>query len=445
MSKKSRITITPNSVKSGLFDVISFLSSNISDYVKNPDKDMTRHRVFDLKTILSIMMGFSSHRLKTELIEFFGIDADHIPTSSALTQQRGKLQISLFEDFLTRFNQKFPFTKVFNGYHLLAVDGSDENLPTDSSDSEYRMKMTRSDDCYYQAHLNAMFDINENRYTDLVIQSRPSMNENKAFCTMVDRNIIPGPCIFIADRGYATFNNIAHVLEAKQFFLIRVKSPASSGSFLKWLIEPGCETDKMVHFGVTYSRNKIYTEHPQQYKKLKKDRTFDFIPDSDTTSVYYMDFRCVCIRLESGEYEYLVTNLPSEDFDTNDLKELYHLRWGIETSFRSLKYALSLSYLHSKKRENILQEIYTKLVMYNFTSLIHSCAQEEYRPSQDKKHEYKVAFDNAFAVTKEFLTKQVSDAKIKNLLFRNTSRVTTNQKHPRKVRSQSNNPLNSRA
>ncbi|MFR7830752.1 MAG: transposase [Blautia wexlerae] len=32
-------------------------------------------------------------------------------------------------------------------------------------------------------------------------------------------------------------------------------------------------------------------------------------------------------------------------------QELYHLRWGIETSFRKLKYSLGLSQLHSKRRD----------------------------------------------------------------------------------------------
>ena len=33
------------------------------------------------------------------------------------------------------------------------------------------------------------------------------------------------------------------------------------------------------------------------------------------------------------------------------IKELYHMRWGIETSFRELKYAIGLTSFHSKKRD----------------------------------------------------------------------------------------------
>ncbi|MFL2132195.1 transposase, partial [Ruoffia sp. FAM 24228] len=46
------------------------------------------------------------------------------------------------------------------------------------------------------------------------------------------------------------------------------------------------------------------------------------------------------VRLELSEstYECLITNLD-DNFTPNDLKELYHLRWGIETSFRDLKHS----------------------------------------------------------------------------------------------------------
>ncbi|WP_423838512.1 transposase [Thomasclavelia cocleata] len=48
------------------------------------------------------------------------------------------------------------------------------------------------------------------------------------------------------------------------------------------------------------------------------------------------------------------------------LLSLYNKRWGIETSFREVKYALGLNALHSKKRKLIQQEIYARLILYNF-------------------------------------------------------------------------------
>ncbi|MDP1340837.1 transposase, partial [Klebsiella variicola] len=74
--------------------------------------------------------------------------------------------------------------------------------------------------------------------------------------------------------------------------------------------------------------------------------------------------------LNEDTYESLVTNLDPFLFTSEDLKVLYHLRWGIETSFRELKYALGLSHFHSKKLDFIIQEIFARLIMYNFSMTI---------------------------------------------------------------------------
>ena len=56
-----------------------------------------------------------------------------------------------------------------------------------------------------------------------------------------------------------------------------------------------------------------------------------------------------CFLRKPGQEQYLVT--------TEDLKEIYHQRWGIETGFRELKYILGMSAFHSKQENSILQEI----------------------------------------------------------------------------------------
>jgi hypothetical protein len=56
-----------------------------------------------------------------------------------------------------------------------------------------------------------------------------------------------------------------------------------------------------------------------------------------------------------------------------ELQHLYHLRWGIETSFRELKYSLGLASLHSQRIDLIKQEIYVRLTLYNFTRTYQIC------------------------------------------------------------------------
>ena len=50
----------------------------------------------------------------------------------------------------------------------------------------------------------------------------------------------------------------------------------------------------------------------------------------------------VKILLENGNLEVLATNLSQTEFHTEEIKELYHMRWGIETAYETLKNRLQL-------------------------------------------------------------------------------------------------------
>ena len=47
------------------------------------------------------------------------------------------------------------------------------------------------------------------------------------------------------------------------------------------------------------------------------------------------------------------------------MKEMYHRRWDIETSFRELKYALGGINFHSKKDDFIKMELFAHFIMFN--------------------------------------------------------------------------------
>ncbi|MFQ8900510.1 MAG: transposase [[Clostridium] scindens] len=65
--------------------------------------------------------------------------------------------------------------------------------------------------------------------------------------------------------------------------------------------------------------------------------------------MYAIPFRIVRFPVSENAYEVAVTNLDKKDFPSELLKQLYAKRWGIETSFRDLKYTIGLLHFHSKK------------------------------------------------------------------------------------------------
>ena len=125
------------------------------------------------------------------------------------------------------------------------------------------------------------------------------------------------------------------------------------------------EFDNAIQLILTRKQTKEVKANPKQYKFLSKASPFDYL-DLYDRKFYTLNFRVVRFAISEDSYECIITNLPKEEFPTEEIKKIYAMRWGIETSFRELKYAIGLSCFHSKKVEYIMQEIYARLVLYNY-------------------------------------------------------------------------------
>ena len=264
--------------------------------------------------------------------------------------------------------------------------------------------------------MNALYDLQRRIYTDAIVQGGQNKNEHRAFVTMVDRDEVPTPTIYMADRGYESYNNMAHIIEKGQKFLIRVKD-SKNNSIVSGLILPDHdEFDVLCRIGLTRKQTKQVKN--SNLKLVPHTSTFDYLPRTTKKAIpmqpYYLSFRVVRFKLTEDTYEVLITNLSDDGFSVADLKELYAMRWGIETSFRDLKYSLALSYFHSKKTENILQEIFARLTMYNFAELITSHVVVK---QKNRKHSYRINFAAAVHICRNFFLKNISPSVVEALLL----------------------------
>ena len=103
--------------------------------------------------------------------------------------------------------------------------------------------------------------------------------------------------------------------------------------------------------GSCYSHKKQTNEvkaNPQKYRVIMKKTPFDYL-DLHFSKFYEMKMRVVRFPISQGSYECIITNLPQDKINADEIKQLYAKRWRIETSFRELKYALGLTYFHAKK------------------------------------------------------------------------------------------------
>ena len=220
-------------VKNSLLSLIQEMASLPWLFAKNPAADFSRNRKLDFASTIQCILSMENGGLKNELLDFFRFSVD-TPSASAFHQQRSKLLPETFPFLFHEFNSLFPLQKNYNGYRLLACDGSDLNIPRNPKDTDTYFQSLSTDRGFNQIHLNALYDLCEKRYTDVVIQPARKENESLAMTQMIDRYRGQKKTIFIADRGYETYNIFAHVQEKEMYYLIRVKDGgrgSMTGSF----------------------------------------------------------------------------------------------------------------------------------------------------------------------------------------------------------------------
>jgi len=82
-----------------------------------------------------------------------------------------------------------------------------------------------------------------------------------------------------------------------------------------------------------------------------------------------MKLRFIQVILDNGEVEVLVTNvLDNNILQTSDFKELYSLRWGIETYFDLIKNRLGLENFTGQSALAVKQDFFATIFLTNYES-----------------------------------------------------------------------------
>jgi len=114
---------------------------------------------------------------------------------------------------------------------------------------------------------------------------------------------------------------------------------------------------------------------------------------------------------------------------------LYHIRWSIETSFRDLKPTIVTVNFHSKKVEYIEQEIWARLILFNFCAIITTHVVIE---RKDTEYMYQVNFSMAMKICHHFIRLQKGETPpdVEGLIGSYTLPVRPGRTYTRKHRFQ---------
>ena len=422
-----------DSVKAILLAAINELSAHPENYAKRPGRDFSRNRKLGFKQLLLMLLTMEGECIREELYTYFG-RTPKAPSKAAYYKQLQKLKDEALRTLLLAFNRKLKHNLFDGKYQLLACDGSSLDIFRNPDDPDTFFEAnSKSPKGYNQAYINACYSILDRRFTDLVIQPGRKRNEYSAFCQMVDAAGRGPAVIYICDRGYASYNNFAHVIENGQYFLIRCTDKKTEG-LLGRSLEGVKSMDLHVERILTRSQSKKKREHPElaeNYRHICSKVPMDYLTDGRPE--YGIALRVVRVEITPGFFENLITNLPDHTFDMDDFKELYHLRWSQENAYRDIKYPLCLKALHSKKYEYVVKEIWARAILFNFCSEIALNVEIEKR---GKKYEYHVNYSEAAKTCRDFL--RIHDGKstmdVEGLIASNIEAFRPGRTFPRQKR-----------
>ena len=412
-------SLHPNILK--LMDsIINKIADNIHDFSVS-DQAFTRCRKLNSTDLIKLILNMGAGSLNSEIFHAFP-DINSRMTASAFEQQKAKLKPECFKEIMSELSQANNTLQLLdNKYLVVAIDGSDFDQPFNpESENIFRGKDGR---IYCQLHVNALYDVLNKLYLDMVIQPRQKMDEREAALTMLKKLAQQEKdFLVLMDRGYISFNLIENCNRLKHCHYV-MRSKSGDGAFKEIVamsnheydVDLSCRVTSSHYYYVTHKDTEkllhLILHKKHHYKAVRskntRDQRWDFEDMCDVR------FRVCKFRINppgsDDEWEVLITNLDRNEYPLARMKEIYHLRWGIETSFRELKYDLSGIQFHSKKDQFVYMEIYAHFAMYNAVSLSIIASSKPYTQG---KYQYQIDFKMACCIWRRYFS--ISDNSDKN-------------------------------
>ena len=265
-------------------------------------------------------------------------------------------------DFISIHYKKYGESLVkLNSYYILAVDGSDITIPTTLENAEiYERSHSGNKNCPQEdrpllAKLSTLYDCINHLTLDSQLESYRFGEKKLALRHIEELNKnLNDKSIIIFDRGYYSIRLVDTMIENNQKFLFRLQK----NHFARYYNQLECGEDRF--FDIKYSKDaaKDYKDDIEFFNKV-------------TSNTYSLRIAKILVEDNGANTEeILLTNLTEEEFDINALKELYHLRWNIETHYNVLKNRMKLEEFSGYKDTLIRQDIFSAIWLSNLISLL---------------------------------------------------------------------------
>ena len=350
--------------------------------------DFSRDRTMPLNKLATMMVNLPKRSLCVELQDFFNIAGSYGSgySKSAYSQHRVKLKPIFFslwnQCLLDSFYSHYGSSvKRWNGYRLIAVDGSTAYLFDKGGIKEHFGSQDNQHGQVPMARIIQAQDI----LNDLTLWGGiyPFRHgEQHLMATNIHHLPVDGLTIF--DRGYPGY--------ALMYLLLNQEQPR------QFVMRCKPDFNNVVKEFVNSGKHSLITEFTPNKEACDKLYQYGY----NVTKTTAIKIRIVKVRLSTGEWEILVTSLYDQEMYTlHQLKELYALRWGIETTYGKQKNQQQMEIFTGHRVICIEQDYAAGLFAANLQSLISKQTEAYTRKiSEQRKYEYKINRNVSWAALK---------------------------------------------
>lgn len=390
--------------------------------------DFSRNRKLTFDRTIFLILNMLKRSLAIEVREFFElIGNENISCSkAAFTIQRKKLKSSFFELWNKLlvdcfYNYYEENVKKWNNFLLIGVDGSTAYL-------------------FNKQEVKNYFGVQENQFTQTpiarVMKFYDVLNKINIFSKICSIKIseqiivsnhiekLPENSLSIYDRGFPSFSLMYLLInqERTRHFVMRCKSGFN----------------KQVIAFVNSSQQDIIVEMFPNDNAIKKLYEYKYSVTKKTS----IRVRMVKVILKTGEVEVLLTNLyDQKTYKTACFKELYFMRWGIETSYAEDKNAQQLEQFSGHSVWSVEQDFYALIFVANLQSLIEKqCEPFLEKKNKERVHVYKINKNISIGsmknkIVKLFLTEDPEGILLylQNLFEQHIEPIRPNRSYSRKI------------
>jgi hypothetical protein len=404
---------------------------------KRSDQDFTRDRMLTFRALAVLMLTKGTRSLQLRMNTFLPKlgKAQRTVDKSAYSRARHKLKhtafIELNQEAVVATMYEDKQYQTWQGHRVLAIDGSKLQLPDTAATAKAFGTWT------YKSQQNGGITGTCTMALGSVLYdvlNRVAVDARLERCDAYEVDIAKKHLkhtavndLVIYDRGYCSFRMMALTTQAKGDFLIRCRSRRSFQVAEKMLAGKG-------------SDDVIVTIKPSKNTKVKIRN--EGLPTELTV-------RFVRVALDTGEYEVLATSLLDQKrYPLACFKELYYLRWNIETFYGTLKTRLHLENFTGLSPEAIRQDFFATIFLTGVESIL-TLEAETVLSKQKGGLPKKVNKAVSFNVIKEqafelFYSKQPNEQRLKQLtdLFLSSPTLIRKGRNPKRVENSSRQVLN---